>query len=205
MVPAQSEWSKLKAVVIYAHGFVYHSAGNDFTVQSKNMLANNVAIFYMDHIGHGYSEGEIGRLPMYQNMIDDYEDFTALIMTGKSPMGEFEFDGIPEGYLEACRKLPYFTMGHSMGGAIVCMASRRFHGRPGYKGMILLAPALWIDLPPYCVQQFCRYTVAKWFPSTSVPLWLSNHLQFPKAWRPEWLETVAKDREPPNGLCYKVS
>lgn len=108
-----------KAVVLLAHGYAEHLGRYEYFAHKLN--AAGIAVYALDHWGHGKSEGTYGFVPRFSAYTDGVE---ALL-----------------GEIEARHPgLPRFLIGHSMGGLIaaVHLTTHQSH----YAGAILSGPAI---------------------------------------------------------------
>lgn len=108
-----------KAVVLLAHGYAEHLGRYEYFATKLN--AAGIAVYALDHWGHGKSEGTYGFVPRFSAYTDGVEALLAEI-EARHP------------------DLPRFLIGHSMGGLIaaVHLAAHQSH----YAGAILSGPAI---------------------------------------------------------------
>lgn len=115
-----------KAAILLLHGLGEHSSR--YLDLVNRLLPLGYAIYSLDHIGHGKSEG-------VRKHVDTFEDFTSTL----------------DIYLEQVKRgvgdKPLFLFGHSMGGLIA--ANFLLDNQAHFSGAILSAPALKIsdDVP----------------------------------------------------------
>jgi acylglycerol lipase len=93
------------AVIITVHGFQEHSEYYEEIAKTYN--ENNWIVFTLDHVGHGYSEGERGYVQSLFSLAEDVVQFASVEVKPKYP------------------NLPLLLHGHSMGGAITIIAMER--------------------------------------------------------------------------------
>jgi alpha-beta hydrolase superfamily lysophospholipase len=98
--PEQARW-----VALLCHGYGEHSGRYEYV--ATRLEADGAAVYTMDHVGHGLSDGE-------RVLIDDFEsvveDFRLLDLTARR-----EHPG-----------LPVVLIGHSMGGMIAARYAQRY-------------------------------------------------------------------------------
>ncbi|MDX1420922.1 MAG: alpha/beta hydrolase [Rubricoccaceae bacterium] len=117
-----------RAVVLLVHGIGEHSGR--YAYPAAHLLLHDVAVLAYDHRGHGQSEG-------LRTYVDDFEEYVSDLAL------------VHEWAEREAGDLPFFLMGHSLGGLIV--ARYLVDRRPeGLRGVILSSPALQIpsDLSP---------------------------------------------------------
>lgn len=108
-----------KAALILSHGYAEHS--QRYAHFAGFMTENDVAVFALDHRGHGRSGGERANVKTYAKYTQD--------------LGRFI-----EGVKAQTPALPHFLLGHSMGGAV---AAQLVLERPDQlNGLILTSPFL---------------------------------------------------------------
>jgi alpha-beta hydrolase superfamily lysophospholipase len=108
-----------RAVVLLAHGYAEHLGRYEYFANKLNSA--DIAVYALDHLGHGKSEGTYGFVPRFSAYTDGIEALLAELET-RHP------------------GLPRFLIGHSMGGLIaaVHLASHQSH----YAGAVLSGPAI---------------------------------------------------------------
>lgn len=109
----------IKAVLIIAHGYAEH--GKRYAHFASFLVSHDIAVYALDHRGHGESEGERVNVASFAQFVDDLYDFVQHVKASQS-------------------EHPLFLLGHSMGGAI----SARFALKhpDTLKGLLLSAPFL---------------------------------------------------------------
>ncbi|KAK7352901.1 hypothetical protein VNO80_18332 [Phaseolus coccineus] len=111
----------VKGILIIIHGLNEHSGRYaDF---ARQLTSCNFAVYAMDWIGHGGSDGLHGYVPSLDHVVADTGAFLEKIRS--------ENPGIP------C-----FLFGHSTGGAVVLKAASHPHIEVMVEGIILTSPAL---------------------------------------------------------------
>lgn len=108
-----------KAGVVLAHGYAEHLGRYEYFAKALN--AQGIAVFALDHWGHGRSDGTYGFVPRFSAYTDGVELLLA--------EAERQLPG-----------LPLFLIGHSMGGLIA--ATHLVTHQSHYKGAILSGPAV---------------------------------------------------------------
>src|SRR5215467_1229085 len=97
------EWQpagKPHAVVVISHGFNAHSGQYEWVAQQ--FVSNGLAVYALEHRGHGHSEGE-------RFFVKKFADWTTDLAT---------FIDMVEAHEPG---LPVFLLGHSAGGVIACV------------------------------------------------------------------------------------
>jgi acylglycerol lipase len=110
---------EVKAVVLVVHGLGEHS-GRYMNVVNA-LVPLGYAVYALDHLGHGKSEGE-------REVIERFSDYTDTLMT---------FEGLVKG---AQPGKPLFLLGHSMGGLIASYTL--LDHQAAFRGAIISAPAI---------------------------------------------------------------
>lgn len=114
---------EVKAVLFIVHGVGEYSGR--YTNVVNRFVPLGYAVYGLDHIGHGKSDGE-------REMIDRFEDFTKTLITYRKIVGDLH------------PGKPVFIYGHSMGALITS-----FHlldHQADFKGAIISAPP--VTVPP---------------------------------------------------------
>eukprot|EP01129_Flabellula_baltica_P004762 TRINITY_DN1683_c0_g1_i1.p1 TRINITY_DN1683_c0_g1~~TRINITY_DN1683_c0_g1_i1.p1 ORF type:complete len:314 (+),score=68.52 TRINITY_DN1683_c0_g1_i1:39-944(+) len=124
-----SDIDNIDFILFFFHGLGAHTGANLAFLNSIYERYPQCVIYSLDLYGHGLSADTTSGVLHH---IDD----TGQLLSG--PL-EFIFEMI-----EGRDSVPMFVMGTSMGGAISLILSHLLHEReiPGFKGAILLAPAL---------------------------------------------------------------
>lgn len=131
----------IKAVIFYCHGYSDH---NSFikVVDHQRFVNQGIACVYIEYEGHGRSDGQIGLIENWDNLIEDVSDYFQEVAAKRFP------------------NQPRFLFGESMGGAIAYMV----HGRIGhlFRGVVFGCPMCKISetmLPPKWVIKLLRHLV----------------------------------------------
>mmetsp|Transcript_15405 Transcript_15405/g.23489 ORF Transcript_15405/g.23489 Transcript_15405/m.23489 type:complete len:346 (+) Transcript_15405:98-1135(+) len=168
----------VKAVVVWQHGISAHS-GISYTLKDgrkinmallwQGMKKAGIAVYAIDMLGHGFSEGLRFYVPDYTLNRDDLDAFGRFVATSKHPN----------------KKL--FLAAESYGGTValhVAHAWQKASNQLGFDfgGVMLNSPAIIGDLPPYPVVFFLRYGLAPFFP-TWTPFFMPNPIPADRVWR----------------------
>lgn len=170
----------IRGTVFYFHGIHGHCNTRPMVDYLVQLASNNMAVVAIDMPGHGYSEGE----PMlYRDMEDVFEvleSFLSLVMgkgeRGEQAAAEADLKILPEA-LAAIRARPFFVMGESLGGLFSCVLSANLGQSPlaeNFRGTIMLAPALAVDLPPAPVTWLLKNVIGPNVPKRCMPGFLSK-------------------------------
>lgn len=167
---------ELKGIAIYMHGIQSHS-GHAFIVDDKklNMALRaeeynkkGIAVYAIDMLGHGYSEGHRFFVPTWQTNRDDLDKF-ARFATSEHNEG-----------------LPLFLTGESYGGCLCLHLTRKWEEQSnapkGFAGCVVMAPAIIGDLPPAPIVFVLRYLLAPFFPKW-VPFFMPNPISADRIWK----------------------
>ncbi len=127
-----------KAAVLFIHGYAEHCGR--YRHLAEALAGDGIVLFSMDLQGHGASEGARCDINSYKEYVEDLSDYFGAVR-----------QELPE--------LPWFVMGHSMGGCLaVLLAHRHQHD---LQGLILSAPLLKVVTNiPKVVQDMVRYVTA---------------------------------------------
>ncbi|MCB0158128.1 MAG: lysophospholipase [Caldilineaceae bacterium] len=110
---------EVKAVILIVHGIGEHSGR--YTNHVNYFVPRGYAIYALDHLGHGKSDGE-------REVIERFSDYTDTL-------------GIFSGMVrESQPGKPVFILGHSMGGLIT--STYLLDHQDEFRGAILSAPAI---------------------------------------------------------------
>jgi len=108
-----------RAVILIAHGLAEH--GGRYMNLVNHFLPQGFAVYALDHIGHGRSEGPRVYVERFTDFTDTLDTFRKLI-------------------LERQKGKPFFLVGHSMGGLIG--AFYLIGHEEGLAGAVLSGPAV---------------------------------------------------------------
>jgi len=139
MVPKDQE---IRAVVCFCHGYI-DNASFMKRWEYQRLVRQGIAIATIEHEGHGRSDGLLGYIPNWDDLIDDAHSYFAEITQSKFPG-------------KKC-----FLLGESMGGAVAFDAFQR---NPEFwkNGVIFIAPMCKISdkmMPPKWVENGFRAIV----------------------------------------------
>eukprot|EP00931_Biecheleriopsis_adriatica_P119321 TRINITY_DN94558_c0_g1_i1.p1 TRINITY_DN94558_c0_g1~~TRINITY_DN94558_c0_g1_i1.p1 ORF type:complete len:371 (-),score=88.59 TRINITY_DN94558_c0_g1_i1:14-1126(-) len=165
-----------KAVILYCHGLNSHVNARSWAGGFYPRVAQEgFAVFALDIMGHGYSEGERSLVENWEVVFEDLERFLEVLMgvTDESVASDDFNAGICPEALQNIRRLPLFVSGMSMGGMISMYVglrlqrSEKLYSR--FRGAVLGCPALLVDLPPQAVQFLLRNLVVPLFKTQPMP------------------------------------
>jgi alpha-beta hydrolase superfamily lysophospholipase len=179
--------AKPKAIIVYHHGIQAHS-GAAWIVKNGRKLSlaaqidyyvtkNGFALYAMDQLGHGYSEGRRMFVSDYHLAVKDLVTLTQLAASQHQHDSESSTTPPP----------PLFLTGHSFGGCLALHVTHFFKSNPAetppsFAGLVLFAPAIIGDLPPPPVTYLLRYVLAPYFP-TWTPFFMPNTVSSHRIWR----------------------
>lgn len=112
-----------RAVVILCHGLGEHSGR--YAQLAADFDKKDLAVFALDHRGHGKSGGKRGHVDSFDDYLSDLDSFRT------------EVD-------ERFGDIPRFLLGHSMGGLIAARYAEK--NGAGLAGLILSSAALRVDV-----------------------------------------------------------
>jgi len=171
----------VKASIMYCHGLNSHVNSRGWAGGFYPRLAQEgFAIFAVDIMGHGYSEGERALIEDWDVVFEDLEHFTeALMGVAEDPPEKEDFNaGVSDEVLKNLRRLPFFVVGTSLGGMISMYVGHRLDGNERlqgrFRGAVLGCPALLVDLPPKAVQVLLRNLVVPLFKTSAMPTFISK-------------------------------
>lgn len=78
------EGSSANTDVLLLHGMSEHSGRYDHL--AKKLLGKGFNVYWMDHVGHGRSEGERGKIDSFQEYIDDVNQLVEEQINSKRPL-----------------------------------------------------------------------------------------------------------------------
>jgi alpha-beta hydrolase superfamily lysophospholipase len=134
-----------RAVVVLAHGYAEHLGRYEYFAGKLN--AAGIAVYALDHWGHGKSDGTYGFVPRFSAFTDGIE---ALLAEVEARHGD----------------CPRFLIGHSMGGLIA--AAHLLTHQAHYAGAILSGPAIKVaEEPSWLLTQVSRL-LSRFLPRTGV-------------------------------------
>ena len=170
-----------RGVIIFQHGIAAWT-GNTFEFPNgdkvnKSLLADmfvkaGFALYSMDLLGHGLSEGLRFYIPNgdWTINLDELREFTELVTR------EMKDDNTP-----------FFLMGESYGACLALHLARELQDQEVYsnfKGVAVIAPAIIGDLPPPIVVFVLRNLLAPVFPK-STPFFMPHPVSPDRIWKNE--------------------
>lgn len=187
--PGDAEALSVKAIVLYCHGMNSHVNARNFAGELyPSIAAAGFAIFALDIMGHGYSEGQRVLVEDWHLVFTDWEAFAeALLGVAEPRPSPAEFcAGVPDEVLARIRSLPVFVNGMSMGGMIGMYLGLRLQEnerlRDRFSGACLTCPSLVVDLPPKAVQWFLLTLVVPLFRTCAMPAAVSSSSKSKLSW-----------------------
>ena len=115
-----------KAIIFSLHGYGSHNNRFIYKKLYDNLSNNGYEFIGLDFHVHGHSDGERALVKDYVHLIDDVLCLLINTFINMSTLNELlQSKGIPTtGILQASynisNKIPFYIMGHSMGGSIAC-------------------------------------------------------------------------------------
>ena len=154
-----------EANMLIAHGVGEHSGRYAHVANYFNQ--KGVAVFALDHQGHGKSQGKRGHVPEFQNFVEDMQQLCGLIH-------------------QQYPNKPTFLYGHSMGGLIVFLYLLKHQEQ--VDAAIISAPPVKIKLQPSAVQKVLLGVMKTLAPSFTLnndidAAWLSREKDEVEAYR----------------------
>eukprot|EP00980_Cylindrotheca_fusiformis_P008242 scaffold1736_cov127-Cylindrotheca_fusiformis.AAC.56 len=178
---------KVKGVAVFFHGIMSNSGQGlvldgqklGMALVSEAFLKHGIALYSFDAYGHGFSEGKRFWIPKtWENNLKDCIVF-AKMASEKHP------------------DPPLFIIGESYGGCLAIHTARHFQDHeeecPKFDSLLLSAPAIEADLPPFPVFQVLKYGLAPLFP-TRTPFFMPNPVTADRVWRNK--EVLARFTDP---------
>ncbi len=188
----------IKAVCVWQHGIQANSGTcvkltnvnpdgstsisyTNIGLMSRKLKSNQIALYALDMLGHGFSEGTRFYIPKgdYKINRDAFESFARFVS-------------------DKHQGFPLFLMGDSYGGCLALHTARLWqdasdHPVPDFKGVCLNAPAIVGDLPPLPITLFLRHVVAPLFPKAT-PFFMPHPIHPERIWRdPEVLKGMTSN------------
>jgi alpha-beta hydrolase superfamily lysophospholipase len=155
-------------IVIYIYcSHIQLHCGAQLTAYVKK---EGYALYAHDMIGHGFSEGTRWLIPgSAKTNVNDNAAFCNLVA---SQHGD---------------DIPIILMGESYGCTVTIMTARKFQDDPtsgpkNFDSIILTAPAIIGDMPPYPVYLILRYLLAPNFPAWT-PFFMPNPVSADRIWK----------------------
>lgn len=209
---------EVKAFVVFIHGYASHGNRPTHNYVRERFVQQGVAYITLDLHSHGYSEGDVRC--MAHSKDDLIDDLLALLLALAG-----DGSSSPTHHLRrTAQGVPFFLLGHSMGGAITIatacilhkgakavtatafaqqhMPALTQHLQPAFKGCLLIAPLTWVSQVPDWVFSLL-YPLSYAFPTWATPTFLR-----PDTHRWNWaserfITYVQSDSNPEhNGILY---
>lgn len=134
-----------RAVALLTHGYAEHLGRYDHV--ADRLARDRIAVFALDHWGHGRSDGTRGFVPAFSVLLDGMTSLLALVK-------------------EALPDLPRILIGHSMGG-LVSTAHLLDHQHE-YAGVVLSGPAVKPAEPPSAATRIIGRLLSRLAPQTGI-------------------------------------
>lgn len=179
----------IKATVLFCHGLNAH-VNNRVGAEGfyTRIASEGFALFAIDIVGHGYSEGTRALVEDWHRVFTDQESFLEMLMGVSDPKPNADtFDAdISEYALARVRCLPIFVLGASMGGMIGMYMGLRLqrHERlcDNFRGVVMSAPALAVSLPSKTIRHLLRNLVVPCFKTWQMPTAFSSSSRVKTSW-----------------------
>lgn len=168
---------QLKGVVVYQHGIQTHSGKSivlkdsgrklNMALMSDRLLKAGYAVYGLDMLGHGYSEGDRWYIPDWVVNRDDLDNFARFVSAQHA-------------------HVPLFLEGESYGGTLVLHVAKKWqlvsnNAPEEFAGIILSGPAITADVPPYPIYVLLRYVLAPAYPKW-IPFFMPNPISPDRIW-----------------------
>jgi len=177
----------ISGTIFFMHGLNGHQNGVERGTFQNEFAKAGFAVAGFDCDGHGYSEGLRSYVEDFEDIFNEMLHFVGLVMG--SVNDEDKDLGLSHEILAQLRSKPYFIMGESMGGMLSMLSTVRLYQkdvcakRPN--GIVLIAPALKVDIPSAIVVTLLQTVVVPLFRTSLMP------------------EAVSKASNPHPELCWK--
>jgi acylglycerol lipase len=135
---------EIRGVVVVAHGFGEHSGR--YENLTNVLVPKGFAVYIPDHRGHGKSGGVRAFIDVYDHLLDDLD-----VVMNKAAADH--------------AGLPFFLLGHSMGGNIALSSALRKQSH--LTGLILSGPSASVDGVPKLLQLVVK-VIAKVAPTSGI-------------------------------------
>lgn len=159
-----------RGVIFLAHGLGEH--GGRYEHLARVLAGQHaLAVFAVDHQGHGLSDGERMYARKLAHLAEDLDEFVAHVLSGGADArNRSVIDAAVDPHADVdWSTLPRFLFGHSMGGVVALQVAERSLGRRDWDGVILSSPAIYCSgnadgsYAPFIV------TLARWLPKMKLP------------------------------------
>jgi acylglycerol lipase len=131
----------ITGVVCYCHGYTDHVSFSK-RIEFQRLCDAGLAFVAIEYEGHGRSDGALGLIPDWEDLIHDVATYFKKVTSERFP------------------QLPVFLMGESMGGAVAYCVYNRIPSL--FKGVVLVAPMCKISddmLPHPWVVQILKWLI----------------------------------------------
>ena len=125
----------VRAGLCFHHGVQEH-IGRYHNIFTK-MADSGIAVYSLDAVGHGKSEGERGYVEKFSNLVDDFETLCTTTLANADAI---------QSPSSASGRVPMFIGGHSLGGLVAAITCLRDQSR--WNGLLLSDPALDVEWTP---------------------------------------------------------
>jgi alpha-beta hydrolase superfamily lysophospholipase len=209
-----------KGFILSLHGYASHSSRPIHEYLANQWSLRGYVYLVMDFHGHGYSEGVRGLVESAEDLINDA--LTVLFAhTVPIPFLDFKVE-------QTLKDLPFYIMGHSMGGGTAIILSHLMHSAangnadnpnalfhttfstsneasksllsvaPLFKGAILFCPVVDIGLN-WFVRAAVVTPLSIFAPETSLPEFFASDIGHKSIWASDrYIEYILNDRYPMN-------
>jgi len=194
-----------KSILFFFHGYAGHQNRPTQAYIARELNAQKIACVMFDFHGHGYSEGDRGRVTQYSDLIDDAMSVLSAVYMPTPYPSESANLRIPS----IAQQLPFFISGFSMGGATAIAASHAISQDKRYtkikqkfRGMILAAPMIQVKDVSTIIKTSLKMPLQIIW--DKVPFDVSSCVNIHDIWRPYYGDYVISDSYPknPTGLTY---
>jgi alpha-beta hydrolase superfamily lysophospholipase len=183
----EAKCEKPLGYLIFLHGYGAHSNRPTHKALSNHLTEAGYTYIGLDFHGHGYSEGERGYVEEFTHLLDDV---FCLLISLYSTTKEKNASNLK------CKRyhVPFYLIGHSMGGGISLMTSIILNNMDShkfmtnyisentktiieivshFKGQVLFCPLVQLSLP-LPVIWFVVNPLSFFLPQQSFPNWIIN-------------------------------
>lgn len=137
---------KVHAVLGVVHGFSEHSSRYQFLVDA--LLPHGFSIYAIDHRGHGRSQGLPGHVDRFDQYRWDLHQWIQQVIDVEK------------------KSLPFFLIGHSMGGLITL--DYALHHPERLAGIVVSGPMLRLKVKLPAVKVIAGKILSKWLPRVTL-------------------------------------
>eukprot|EP01035_Chromulina_nebulosa_P030749 gene30749-40897_t len=111
--------SKSSALVFFLHGYASHISRPVHEKIARDFNTHNIGYITLDFHGHGYSDGLRALVASYVDLVDDIVSLLLAVYSTSTENSEQNYR-IAQTF---DTEVPFFIMGHSMGGAITLLTA----------------------------------------------------------------------------------